>query len=422
MKKRHLAFALLSLCAVLAAAPRIADPDFFLISPWGAANWVHTENRQEVFDDMADCGMTVAGFVDTVEELDMAEKAGLLAWGNPKIPYGPYCENGDEIEANAETILEGVKKTVEYYNDHPALYGYNLRDEPSTRAFPYLKFTSDEFKRLDPSRRTYINLLPNYALPEQFGAANYYEYAEQFLNTIKPDRFGYDYYAMLEKTPDSYRPGIWKQLAETREISLKHGVPFEVVVLSVGHLIYRIPTENDLFLQVYSAILYGAKGIYYFTYLTPGLSSYRHAPIDPWGNKTETWYAMRRVNNSIRCLAPVINRLNSTAVYHFQPGEPKDGELTPPENRMVIAPENPDQEIIVGEFRDAETDEEYVMLLNKNLKFTTYVGRIKWRDDIDPAKLVVYSSFVKGGTGHFSGENCWLAPGQALIMKVERRE
>ena len=87
MKKRHLAFALLSLCAVLAAAPRIADPDFFLISPWGAANWVHTENRQEVFDDMAACGMTVAGFVDTVEELDMAEKAGLLAWGNPKIPY-----------------------------------------------------------------------------------------------------------------------------------------------------------------------------------------------------------------------------------------------------------------------------------------------------------------------------------------------
>ncbi|MCQ2396181.1 MAG: hypothetical protein MJ106_00600, partial [Lentisphaeria bacterium] len=269
----------------------------------------------------------------------------------------------------------------------------------------------------DPKRATSINLLPNYANTQQLGAPNYLEYARKFVAEVHPARIGYDFYSLYEDENAPLHPGYWQQLAETRQVAHENGIPFDVCVLAVGHMIYRVPSETDLFFEVYSALLYGAKGILYFTYFTPKNTSYRHAPVDSWGNRTDTWYAMRYVNNTIKCLARTLNRLDSTCVYHFQPGKPMPFEDGPQNDSIIEGPAAPDHRIAVGEFVDRETGEKYVMILNKNLKRTINVNGLKWRNG-KPDNIMVCSQFKKDYLSPFGGENAWIAPGQAILLKL----
>ncbi len=413
MKKLSV-IALFFLCAiVLSAAPKPGDADYFPITAWGNNTWLTVPLTQQYFDDMAEAGITVAGFAGSIEELAMIDRAGMTAWVSPGFSGEIFWDN----DAKAEDVRQEVQKVVAQYKDVPGVCGYYLQDEPKATRFKTLALFRQELLRQDPSHRTYINLLPNYASPEQLGARDFLKYAEKYVEVVQPDEIGYDFYTLFEDEDAPLRPGYWKQLAETRQVAQSHGIPMQVCVLAVGHMGYRIPSENDLFFEVYSALLYGAKGILYFTYVTPPVASYRHAPCDPWGNRTETWYAMRYVNNTVKCLAKTLNRLESTAVYHFQPGTPMAYENPAPPNSLILAPAAENHRIAVGEFRDKETGEQYVMVLNKDLKHTINIAGLQWRNG-KPENLQVCSQFYKDTLQNFSGENTFIAPGQALLLKL----
>ena len=399
--------------SLLAASPKPGDPDFFPLTSWGHNIWLSVPLTQKYFDDMAECGITIAGFANSLEELDMMEKAGLRGWIIPEHSYEDFWNN----EVHEEKLHAAVAADVAAYSHHPALYGYFLQDEPIANRFPKLKCLSDEFHRLDPAHKTYINLLPITVSGTRLLTKDWFDYVQQYVDAIHPDHIGYDYYGLPEE-PNAIRPQFWKQLDGIRRISQANGLPFQTTLLTVGHLHYRIPTETDIFFQVYSALLYGAKGILYFTYVNPRVSSYRHSPIDPWGNKTETWYALRTVNNTVHCLASTLNRIDSTAVYHFQPGTPLECENPPQEGSLVLAAATPDDRLAVGEFRDRINGDRYVMLLNKNLTKTLNANGLKWRDDVNKENLEVVSPYLPGERSAFRGENAWIAPGQALLIYV----
>ena len=417
--KRTLALllALLGLSCTLLAAdrPKLGDPDFFPITAWGTWEWFDQDPDQEVFDDMAEAGITIAGFASTTKCLDKIQKAGMYTFGHHQIPSDAFwAETVDEA-----TIRKGIRDTVEYFGHHPAIAGYLLQDEPNTSRFPILAIAADEIKKADPGMRPYINLLPNYASPEQLGAPTWKDYARQYMDAVKAPILGYDFYALFEDPNEPLRPRYWTQLAECREVALESGVPMEVCLLSVGHLLYRIPTEDDLFFEVYSALLYGAKGILYFTYFDPMLTNYRHSPLDSYGNRTETWYAMRAVNNSVKCLAPILNRLESTAVYHFQPTAPMERADAPGPDSLIMGVSQPNQSLAIGEFRDRENGDIYIMVLNKDLKLSTHINDLQWRNGT-PENIRVCSQKRKGELGWFGGENYWIAPGHAMLLKIEK--
>lgn len=412
--KKHLILTLFFLSAiVLSATPKPGDADYFPFSAWGMNAWLDGPLTQEYFDDMAKAGITVAGFAVTAEELEMINKAGMTAWVHPQFPSEIFWDDN----AKEEDVREAVRAEVEKFKDAPSFCGYYLQDEPKATRFHTLSLFKQELEKQDPAHRVYINLLPNYASPEQLGAKDFLEYAEKFVTEVHPDEIGYDFYTLFEDETAPLRPGYWKQLAETREVALKYALPMQVCVLAVGHMGYRVPTEADLFFEVYSALLYGAKGILYFTYVTPPVSSYRHSPCDPWGNRTETWYAMRYVNNTVKCIARTLNRLESTAVYHFQPEAPMDREDAAPADSLVMAPASPEQRVAIGEFRDKETGERYVMILNKDLKHTININNLQWRFG-KPENLQVCSQYQKDNISNFGGENAFIAPGQALLLKL----
>ncbi len=407
--------ALLGLFCTLFAAdrPALGDPDYFPITAWGTWEWLDQEPGQEIFDDMAEAGITIAGFASSTKCLDKIQKAGMYALCSHQIPGDVFW--GETLDE--EGIRKGVRDTVEYYGRHPAICGYLLQDEPATNRFPTLAIAADEIRKAHPGMRPYINLLPNYASPEQLGAPAWKDYARQYMDAVKPPILGYDFYALFEDPDAPLRPGYWKQLAECREVAQEKSVPMETCLLSVGHLAYRIPSEDDLFFEVYSALLYGAKGILYFTYFEPTPANYRHSPVDAYGNRTETWHALRAVNNTVKCLAPVLNRLDSTAVYHFQPAAPVEREDAPGPDSLIAGVSQPGQSLAIGEFRDRENGDTYVMVLNKDLKRSTHINDLQWRNGT-PENIRVCSQKRKGELSGFSGENYWLAPGHAMLLKI----
>ena len=127
---------------------------------------------------------------------------------------------------------------------------------------------------------------------------------------------------------------------------------------------------------------------------------------------------MRFVNNTVKCIAKTLNRLESTKVYHFVPnGRERLPREDAPEETSLIAAAADNQDLAVGEFQDRENGEIYVMVLNKNLERSTSIADLQWRNGT-PADIQVVSQFHKDTLSRFAGENVWLAPGQALLLKI----
>jgi hypothetical protein len=81
---------------------------------------------------------------------------------------------------------------------------------------------------------------------------------------------------------------------------------------------YPLPTRNDIRLQVYSNLAYGAQCIQYFTYSHVATDGWQ-APTGPNGEKLDTWYILKEVNEEIKALSPVF--LNVTVEWTAHTGE-----------------------------------------------------------------------------------------------------
>src|SRR6266849_4203378 len=102
--------------------------NFFPIMPWNSP-----PNDPEVLKKIHDCGFTLAGFVPP-SALDACAKAGLKAIVSDARVSGYDWANVDEAKAktNAASLMAEV-------GQHPAVFGYYLRDEPEASWFPNLE-------------------------------------------------------------------------------------------------------------------------------------------------------------------------------------------------------------------------------------------------------------------------------------------
>ncbi|HZQ48074.1 MAG TPA: hypothetical protein VFC07_13740, partial [Verrucomicrobiae bacterium] len=260
------------------AAPR-AETNFFPIMVYNGA-----PGDLAVLKKMRECGLTVAGFV-TPNNLDECQAAGLKA-----IVSDPRVGGYDWTKVDEAVARKNVASLVAKVGRHPAVYGYYLRDEPGVGLFPGLAKVASIVRELAPGKLPYMNCFPNYAENWQLGDSNYTSYLEQFIDTVKPSALSYDNYSLMDD--GSLREGFWSNLEQMRAAAKKHGLPFWNTVLSVAHFNYREPTAADFRFQAYSTLVYGARGICWFTYFAPQVGNYRMAPIDQFGNETPNWHNM----------------------------------------------------------------------------------------------------------------------------------
>lgn len=373
-----------------------AEPsDFFPIMAWDGP-----PNDLTVFKKMHDCGFTVAGFVPPAG-LDNCHAAGLKA-----IVSDPRTNGYDWLNVDPKVARTRVTELIKEVRNHPAVYGYNLRDEPQASFFPGLAAVSTVVKELHPGVWPYINLFPNYADASQLGTLTYDEYVEKFIKECNPPVLSYDHYAIFEG--GGMRGEYFANLESIRRAAVKHDLPFWQIVLACGCLNFREPSPIDMRFQVFTSLAYGARGIAYFKYFSAPVGNFRGSPIDQFGNETPMWQNLRFVNLQIGKLAPTLLQLKSDRVYHF--GTVPTGCTGPDDKCLVEAIAGP---MLVGDFTHTDGSR-YIMIVNKD-----FAGSIpchpKFRTPIARLELV---SAYNGALTPYEGEQAWLAPGQGILLKL----
>ena len=400
---RVAATAVLAAALLAPTATRAADKKekaFFPIMAWN-----HPPDDPAALKRMADCGITVAGFAFP-RQLDAIHAAGMKA-----IVSDPRVGGYDWTKVDEADARKKVSSLVAEVNDHPAVFGYYLRDEPPAKMFAGLGKVASIVRELAPGKWPYINLFPIHALQSQHEAENYQKYIDRFIATCKPPILSYDHYALFDD--GSLGETYFQNLEVIRAAAINQKIPFWNIVLANAHFRYRVPTQADFHLQAYTTLAYGGRGISYFTYLAPKVGNYRGAPIDQFGNETPTWRHVQNVNLQILQLAPTILKLRSDDVYHF--GKVPAGCHGPGDNSLVSGLEADQEQFMVGEFTHEEDGSRWVMLVNRNVTMSCRPVPLFRKP---PGKVRLLSPYTGELVPH-EGEYAWVQPGGGALLRLD---
>ena len=376
------------------------QPEEFAILPW---SWM--SGNTDSFREVRECGFNLAGFVPP-ENLYKASAAGLKCF----VFHDSVHVSDAASKLGSREIERRVSALVARTARHKAVFGYYLRDEPGATAFAGLRKWVDAYRDAAPKALPYINLYPNYASAEQMNVPAYAEYIESYVRIVRPPFISYDHYALMDD--GSLRDGYFQNLEAVRAAALRHGIPFWNIVLSNAHFSHAEPTEAGLRFQLYTTLAHGARGISYFTYLSPTIGNYRMAPIDQWGRKTPTWEMLRRVNLQLHCIGKTYLTLRSVNVFHH-PAVPAG--CSGIESSRMLSTLNgyggpAHAGLLAGEF-EGPGGRPFAMVVNKDLARSTWLSvefRKKGRIDMVGA--------YDGRIVPWAGENNWLAPGQGMLL------
>ena len=313
------------------------------------------------FQELADAGFTItsAHYEDAalnLKAMDLAQQVGV------KVAVVDMRIQPDEpVDDEARRKIEMVAAD---YKDHPAYFGFLVRDEPNAGVFKFMADIKKHYLSHDPVHLAFANLLPDYASSEQLGTPTYQEHVDTFMRIYQPRILSYDYYPF---TNQGFRETYYQNLGVIRDAAKKAGVPFWAFTMTCEiDPAYPTPKEPWVRLQAFTDLAYGARGIQYFTYGLPSseTENFITAILDKDGNKTYLYDIARRLNAEIHALAPTIKQLRSIGVFHAEP-LPKGTQGIPPDFMIKSIDGLP---IFTGHFLDSE-DIEYVMLVNREYEF-----------------------------------------------------
>ncbi|HEY2934555.1 MAG TPA: hypothetical protein VGK99_22685 [Acidobacteriota bacterium] len=385
---------------------RVPPADFAVMS-WGST----TADPQQL-QWLKDAGINIAGF-GRIRDLPAFEKAGVQVFiSDPRVNGYDFEKPLDE--ALVRRNIEAVAKEV---GDSPAVIGFMLRDEPHARAMPSLGVVARIIREVMPGKWPYVNLFPARVSADRMGVDSYDKYVRMLVDVIHQPFLSYDNYSLVNgKMIDPF----YTNLEVVRRLSVETKVPFWNCVLSNAHFNYMENTDATYHLQAYATMAHGARGIQYFSYFTWSNGNYRLGPIDQFGNKTQSWDMIRRVNNEIHALAPTLKKLTSTGVFHSPDLPPECRPLS--ESRLVQAVAMTQRYVeppvaarfLIGEFSDGE-GRPYLMLVNKDLS-----NSFRYQIDLKkPYAKLIHISPYSGQEEPFGREMDWVAPGAGHLFRIE---
>ena len=257
--------------------------------------------------------------------------------------------------------------------EHPACWGYSLRDEPSAADFPALAERANAVRAARPGKMAYVNLFPSYASQKALGTATYDEHVRQFCDVYKPDVLCMDHYPSMDPGKDM-RDAYCQDLDVMRKYALRDNIPFWNFFNSMPFGAHTDPTEGQLRWQMYASIAYGAKGVLYFCYYTPFSNEFPKggAILARDGRMTRHYEQAKRINTEIKNLGPTLMRLTSTAVYRVRPeDDPAIVLAGSPIKNLKRADYDPKHDCLIGVFRH-EDGRQAVLLLNYHHAYTAW--------------------------------------------------
>jgi hypothetical protein len=401
---KEMLFMLLVLTLVTAGAARAKDE--FFISHWCGP----TELTQERFAEVAGANFTVAMLDEgsaeaNVKALDLCKTNGIK---------GLVIDSRTQPKSTRDKdFAENFDAVIKDYAGHPALWGYCVIDEPSAGSFNRIGGVNRYLLEHDPKHIPYVNLQPTYATKEQLGNWTYEQHVDEFCKVVKPKMLSYDHYALM--ADGTVRGDYFLNLEIIRRQSIKHSVPFNYILLSLPHLRYKDPTEADIRWQAFTALAYGARGLMYFTYMTPGGG--HNAIIDENGKPTAKYAFAKKINGEIRKLGPTLLRLNTVAIYHT--GTLPVGCKPLPQGDLIASVKG--GEFVIGQF-NSDDGFRYAMLVNRSLtapaKAVISFAQDVALSQVSPASGKEIPVAVSSANGTCAW-NASFAPGEGKLVRIE---
>ena len=271
--------------------------------PIGFWNYTRTGDLgPEAVKDWAELGMTMANSPEFDESCDKNVMLGILdaceKYGI-KVILADSRARWNGALANPEAYRERFRAAYEDFGTHPAALGFHVGDEPSSdEAFAESSLAHRIQLETAPELTPHLNFLPYWQGQEEslLKAPTFADWARRMVKDSDLRILCYDCYCQMNPEEDGTHV-YYTNLRKFAEAAEAAGIEPWTTLLSVGHFRYRVPDEDDLRWQLNTAVASGMRGIlWFFVYERAPMSNYRLSPIDEFGERTETYTRLSRVN------------------------------------------------------------------------------------------------------------------------------
>ena len=292
------------------------DPGEPVTTYWGGPGFPGAMKLSDAWLEQLKEGGFNTVWATTVAELDLAAKHGMRVIYKPAGLYG-----GVKLDDPAER--EKLAAIIGKVKNHPALYVYELSDEPSAKWFAGIARIKEFMHRLDPNHAAWVNLLPIYANNKQLGIdgdiiAAYWEHVRLFGEVFRPEFITYDHYQF---NWDHDGPEYLRNLGIVRHCAASRGIPFFNGVQSCSFAppknlasppAPRAEGPDGLRFLVYTTAAHGAHGIYYFVYCLKGFDN---SIVTTEGKTGENYEALKTLNREFIALSRELRPLKFVGAY-----------------------------------------------------------------------------------------------------------
>lgn len=241
-----------------------------------------------------------------------------------------YNTPSSYFQINENALSAWLSLSGATYKSHPALWGDDVIDEPTSEEFGKIKGVLDHYYTLNTGRIPYINLFPIYAGEGQLGnspqlgwkqyllpftaysdgeLAKYRRHVADYIHSIDTDYISFDVYPMKTYgTMDNWLHNLDIIAEACRDTNRD----MWVITQSAGNNVYGeggatqrwCDRKSDHLQQGYASLAFGAKAIIYGCYHT-GWWDPESRPVGPDGKPTDTYYAMQAANAEFASFAEV---------------------------------------------------------------------------------------------------------------------
>ena len=301
-----------------------------------------------------------------------------------------------------------VAAAVADFGAHPAVFGFHVGDEPDKENWEYAVSAYRIVREAAPALTPFLNMFPYWegGFDTTVGVSTPEEYRELLVDFIRRsgatllsfDSYGQCAYFECERYQDMHI----LNLRIFGEAARRTGARLFVSLLSVGHWGYRVPTQDDIRWQLYTAAAHGATGIHWFFLYQGRLDgNYRESPVDLFGNRTRTFDAVSYEDRVfLKYFAQTLSACTFEWVRYYS--RPAGGFplLEQDETLLSVSTVVNETQVAVTRWKDQDGDPVFTFV-NMDREF--------------PTKLRLTFG------GKLSQRNCdvWIVPGQMVYIDKE---
>lgn len=366
IKKYNLTVVLtmIALCLVVSASfgqhTKRETADNLIIGIFWPPSWAHTNDMQ--YKRLHEAKVDV---IQNTTSTDLARPERNKKMLDLALKYKMFVSVADSLIYGN---MEDSKTFIKRYQDHPALFGYYIKDEPSIAELDGYAKKYKELLSLDSDHVPYLNLFPNFGVEGDYDK----DYVERWIELVGAGNLKYlsfDHYPF--KPSGAFAPRYFENLESIRKAGIKYNVKTSSYLHSMGiNGTYRRPNVAELRYSVYSNLAYGIKMPVWFTYYTPTslTEDFMDSIVARDGSLTDLYEPFKMLNVEMKALGKTLVSLEAEAVYHVgseipigTPKMPADFEWKPVSN----------QDLIVSLFHSKNTADIYLMIVNKSFEETS---------------------------------------------------